>query len=48
MAIKSEARSQLWSNYKHHNTVNFLIGISPQGVVSFILKDGEAACLMYS
>ena len=25
-----------WSNYKHHNTVKFLIGISPQGVVSFI------------
>ena len=29
-----KARSQLWSN--HHNTVKFLIGISPQGVVSFI------------
>jgi hypothetical protein len=27
-----------WSNYKHHNTVKFLIGISPQGIVSFISK----------
>ena len=31
-----KARSQLWSNYKHHNMVKFLIGISPQGVVSFV------------
>ena len=30
------ARSCTWSNYKHHNTVKFLIGITPQGVVSFI------------
>ena len=30
------ARAQTWSNYKHHNTVKFLIGISPQGLVSFI------------
>ena len=25
-----------WSSYKHHNTVKTLIGITPQGVVSFI------------
>ncbi|XP_062576036.1 uncharacterized protein LOC134237904 [Saccostrea cucullata] len=31
-----EARAQTWSQYKHHNTVKFLIGISPQGVISFI------------
>lgn len=30
------ARAQTWSNYKHHNTVKFLIGIAPQGVVTFI------------
>ena len=30
-----KAMSQLWSNYKHHNTVKFLIGNAPQGVVSF-------------
>ena len=29
-----------WSNYKHHNTVKFLIGITPQGVISFISKAG--------
>ena len=29
-------RAQTWSNYKHHNTVKFLIGIAPQGVISFI------------
>jgi len=25
-----------WSNDKHHNTVKFLIGVTPQGVISFI------------
>ncbi|KAJ8963021.1 hypothetical protein NQ317_006156 [Molorchus minor] len=25
-----------WSNYKHHETVKFLIGISPQGTISYI------------
>ena len=32
------ARACTWSQYKHHNTIKFLIGISPQGVVSFISK----------
>lgn len=32
------ARAMTWSNYKHHNTVKFLIGITPQGVVSFLSK----------
>ena len=31
-------RAITWSNYKHHNTVKFLIGITPQGVISFISK----------
>ena len=26
-------------NYKHHNTVKLLIGITPQGVISFLSKD---------
>ena len=43
-----KARSQLWSNYKHRNTVTFLIGIFPQGLYLLSLKDGEAVCLMYS
>nr|XP_047122674.1 uncharacterized protein LOC124806102 [Hydra vulgaris] len=30
------ARAQTWSNYKSHNTVKYLIGIVPQGVISFI------------
>ncbi len=25
-----------WSSYKHHNTVKFLIGVAPQGVISYI------------
>ena len=33
-----KARAETWSSYKHHNTVNFLIGITPQGTVSFISK----------
>lgn len=31
-----KARAETWSSYKHHNTVKFLIGITPQGTVSFI------------
>lgn len=30
------ARACTWSSYKHHNTVKFLIGIAPQGVISYI------------
>ena len=33
-----DARTQTWSNYKKHNTVKFLIGITPQGSVDFISK----------
>ncbi|KAK7922721.1 hypothetical protein WMY93_009623 [Mugilogobius chulae] len=32
------ARAQTWSNYKHHNTIKFLIGIAPQGYVTYISK----------
>jgi len=30
------ARAQTFSSYKHHNTVKYLIGITPQGIVSFL------------
>lgn len=30
------ARAETWSNYKHHNTIKLLIGITPQGVVSYL------------
>ena len=30
------ARVQTFSNYKHHNTIKFLIGITPQGTISFV------------
>uniref|UniRef100_A0A1X7UC42 DDE Tnp4 domain-containing protein n=1 Tax=Amphimedon queenslandica TaxID=400682 RepID=A0A1X7UC42_AMPQE len=30
------ASAQTFSSYKHHNTVKYLIGITPQGTVSFI------------
>ena len=33
-----KTRAQTWSNYKHHNTIKFLIGILPQGVVTHISK----------
>lgn len=33
-----KAQAQTWSNYKHHNTIKFLIGISPQGTIVFISK----------
>ena len=32
------ARAQTYSHYKHHNMGKFLIGISPQGVISFVSK----------
>ena len=30
------ARASTWSSYKHHNTVKVLLGITLQGVVSFV------------
>ena len=30
------SRAQTFSNYKHHNTVKVLIGITPQGTISFV------------
>eukprot|EP00118_Oscarella_pearsei_P022681 m.264795 g.264795 ORF g.264795 m.264795 type:complete len:402 (+) comp40480_c0_seq15:225-1430(+) len=32
------ARAQTYSSYKHHNTIKFLIGITPQGSISYISK----------
>ena len=32
------ARAQTWSQYKHHNTIKYVIGITPQGSISFISK----------
>jgi len=32
------ARASTWSSYKHHNTVKILIGIAPQGVITFVSK----------
>jgi len=31
-----DTRAMTWSQYKHHNTVKYLIGIIPLGKVSFI------------
>ena len=33
-----EARTDTFSNYKSHNTGKYLIGITPQGVISFISR----------
>ncbi len=32
------ARAQTYSNYKHHNTIKFLIGITPPSVISYVSK----------
>ena len=32
------AKACTWSSYKHHNTAKFLIGITPQGTVSFVSR----------
>ena len=31
-------KAMLWSNYKHHHTVKFLVCIAPQGVISYISR----------
>ena len=33
-----KARAQTWSQYKHHNTIKFLIAISPQGAITFVSR----------
>lgn len=33
-----DARARTWSNYKHHNTLKFLVGITPYGAISFLSK----------
>nr|XP_002732168.1 PREDICTED: uncharacterized protein LOC100375462 [Saccoglossus kowalevskii] len=33
-----KARAETWSSYKHHNTAKFLLGITPQGTVSFLSR----------
>ena len=33
-----DARAKTFSNYKKHNTVKFLVGITPCGVISFLSK----------
>ena len=33
-----KARAQTRCNYKHYNTAKFLIGVAPQGVITFISK----------
>lgn len=32
------ARAQTWNNYKHHNTIKFVIGITPQETTPFLSK----------
>ncbi|XP_034232829.1 uncharacterized protein LOC117640434 [Thrips palmi] len=32
------AKAQIYSQYKHHSTVKFLLGITPQGTISYISK----------
>ena len=33
-----EFQALTWSDYKKHNTVKFLVGISSSGMISFLLK----------
>ena len=32
------ARAQTYSLYKHHNTVKYLIGVTPQGTVRYVAQ----------
>ena len=40
------ARAQTYSNYKSHNTVKVLIGISPHGSITFVSQPGEDVLLI--
>ena len=40
LSLNPLAMAQTFSPYKHHNTVKYLIGITPQGTVIFFQKDG--------
>jgi hypothetical protein len=33
------ARAQTWSNYKHNNTIKYLVSITPSGAVNCISKE---------
>jgi hypothetical protein len=33
---KFDARKQVYSNYKHHNTFKFLVGVSPQMGITYV------------
>lgn len=33
-----QARAETWSNYKHNNTLKYMIGATPRGEISFISK----------
>ena len=34
--ISLKTQAQTWSNYKHHNTWKALVGVSPDGIVTFV------------
>lgn len=42
--MNENAAAQHFSNYKHHNTVKLLIGISPQGSIIFISEAFTGRC----
>ena len=42
------ARTQTFSSYKHHNTIKLLIGITPQGTVSYVSEAWGAELLISS
>lgn len=42
--IKIKERASTYSSYKSHNTVKYLIGVTPQGTVSFISKGYGGRC----
>jgi hypothetical protein len=39
-----DARAETWSNYKQRNTVKYLIGITPQGFISYISEGYGGRC----
>ena len=38
MPKSNRANVLCWSSYKHHHTIKFLVGIAPDGTITFISK----------
>ena len=36
--MELHARAQMWSNYKHHSVLKFVIGVTQQGTIPYVSR----------